>query len=356
MKTILIGSTEGFSGKSAITLGLATILKETGYKVGFMKPLGNKLKWEADRLIDEDTQNIKKILDLSESVDDITPIHLTDDFLHKVLKGEVSGLEQIIRSAFGKISRDKDIVLIEGNAAFSDGAIYGMSDANVAHLLNASILLVAKYRSMKSIDNIITDYKIISEPERMMGVVLNDVPEDELTDIEDLVKPYLINQGVDVLGVIPKDFTLRSIAVGQIAEMLPGEILTAKEKCEELVEHILVGAMETDSALGFFRKSHNYAVVTGGDRADIQLAAMEANTKCLILTGNLYPSAAVLGTAQIKEVPIILVSADTMTTIDHLEILMGRSSMSNPEKIKKIVELLKSSLDLDAIISHIDKQ
>jgi BioD-like phosphotransacetylase family protein len=83
---------------------------------------------------------------------------------------------------------------------------------------------------------------------------------------------------------------------------------------------------------------------------------MEANTKCLILTGNLYPSAAVLGTAQTKEVPIILVSADTMTTIDHLEILMGRSSMSNPEKLKKIVELLKNTLDLDTIIRHIDKQ
>jgi BioD-like phosphotransacetylase family protein len=353
MKTILIGSTEASSGKSAICLGLAILLKETGYKVGYMKPLGNKLKMKNGKLIDEDADNFRQILDLDESLDDITPINLTDDFLYNVLKGEVSRLDQDIRTAFADISQKKDIVLIEGNAAFCEGAIYDMTDADVAHLLDASILLVARYKSVKNIDNILRDYKIINEPERMMGVILNMVPQDELLDVEDLIRPYLSRQGINVLGVLPKDFTLRSLAIGQMAERLPGRILVAEEKKDDLVEHILVGAMETDSALGFFRRSRNYAVVTGGDRADIQLAAMEANVKCLILTGNLYPTVAVLGTAQTKGVPIILVSTDTMTTIDHLEMMMGRSSISNPEKQKKIVELLKENIDMETVIRNI---
>jgi BioD-like phosphotransacetylase family protein len=354
MKTILIGSTETFSGKSAVTLGLGTVLKEKGYKVGFMKPLGNLLKMENGRIIDEDAYNIKEILGITDSLDDITPIHLTDDFLHKILKGEVCGLNQSIKSAFASISQEKDVVLVEGNANFSGGAIYQMTDADMAHVLDASILLVVRYRSEKDIDGILIDYKIIGDPEMIIGVILNDVPDEEISDVEHVVKPYLSRLGINVLGVIPRDYTLKSSSVGEIAEMLGGNILTAQEKTEELIEHVLVGAMEAESALVFFRRGHNYAVVTGGDRADIQLTAIKANARCLILTGNLYPSPAVLGSAQKKGVPMILVSTDTMTTIDRIEQIMGRSSMGNPAKLKRIVELIKDNLDLGAIVRYIE--
>ena len=38
---------------------------------------------------------------------------------------------------------------------------------------------------------------------------------------------------------------------------------------------MLVGAMSVESALSYFRRKPNKAVITGGDRADIQLAALE---------------------------------------------------------------------------------
>ena len=56
----------------------------------------------------------------------------------------------------------------------------------------------------------------------------------------------------------------------------------------------------------YFRRKPNKAVITGGDRADIQLAALETSTRCLILTGNLYPSPAVLNRAEELCVPVLL--------------------------------------------------
>ena len=61
---------------------------------------------------------------------------------------------------------------------------------------------------------------------------------------------------------------------------------------------LTVGAMTADAALSRFRRSSNKAVITGGDRTDIQLAALETSTTCLILTGNLRPSPLVIKQAE----------------------------------------------------------
>ena len=98
-------------------------------------------------------------------------------------------------------------------------------------------------------------------------------------------------------------------------------------KADELIEHFMIGAMNVESALRYFRKVSNKAVITGGDRSDIQLAALETPTKCLILTGELYPNASILGRAQEVGVPIVVVRSDTANTLEVCENLSGYVSL-----------------------------
>lgn len=347
MKTILISSTGPLSGKSSIILGLGAILKERGYNVGYMKPVGNRLKHINGKTIDEDADNLREMLGITATLEDINPIHASDDFLQKVLAGEVCGLENSIGSAFERISAGKDVVLLEGNTAFSAGSAYQMTDLDIAHILGASIVLVVRYGSLGDIDGILNAYRIAGDPGMIMGVILNDVPVDGMEDIALVVRPYLTRLDIDVLGVVPRDGILRSSSVEEIARTLEGRVLTAGDRIEELVEYVLVGAMEADSASVFFKRAHDYAVVTGGDRADIQLSALDAGAKCLILTGNLFPSAAVLGSAEKKHVPVILVPTDSMSAILNLEKIKARSSINHPAKHKRIVELLSTEIEID---------
>jgi len=102
-----------------------------------------------------------------------------------------------------------------------------------------------------------------------------------------------------------------------------------------------VGAMSPESSLSYFRRSFRKAVITGGDRADIQLAALETSLSALILTGNLYPDARVLSRAEELGVPVLLVPWDTYSTVRHISSLTGRISAKDEKKIglaKKIVE------------------
>jgi BioD-like phosphotransacetylase family protein len=65
------------------------------------------------------------------------------------------------------------------------------------------------------------------------------------------------------------------------------------------------------------------AVVTGADRTDIQLAALEASTQCLILTGAADPLPQLISRAQELDVPILKVEHDTLTTVAVIEKAFG---------------------------------
>ena len=115
----------------------------------------------------------------------------------------------------------------------------------------------------------------------------------------------------------------RIFSVGELARHLEGEILNCPERSEELVENIMVGALSVDSGLDYFGRKTNKAVITRGDRPDLQMAALETSTKCLVLTSDIGPMPIILHRAKEKGVPIIAVKGDTMSVLKRIEEALG---------------------------------
>lgn len=353
MSSILISSSEEYSGKSAICIGLGKILKQRGYSVGYMKPIGNLLIDVNGVLADEDAVQMQKILELEDSINDITPILLTERLTSDALMEVEKNLDNTLIDAYSTISKDKDVVLIEGTGGIGGGAMYGLSDPQIASKLGTKILLITRYDSVFAVDRILSDYKIIQDPAMLAGVIMTDVSRSDIDNVSELVVPFLENRGIKVFGIIPQDATLRSVPICGIVEDLHAKVLSGAGHLEDLVEHYLVGAMEVNSAIKYFRRVPNCAVITGGDRSDIQLAAIEAKVKCLVLTGNLRPSEAVLGTAEEADIPVLLVRGDTMSTIERMERLIGRARIKHDVKLKRIVDLIESNIDLNSLTKAI---
>lgn len=349
MASILISSSEKFSGKSALCIGLGMILKKKGYNVGYMKPIGNLLVDINGMLADEDAEEMRRIFGLTDPIASITPVLLTESLTNDALMGVEKELDKTLKNAYSIISEGKDIVLIEGAGGIGGGAMYNLSDPEVASKLNTNILLITRYDSVFAVDRILCDLKTIGDQDIVSGVILNEVPESEYEKVTELVVPFLEKRGITVFGVIPQDTTLRSVIISDIVEDLHGEVLAGADNLNNLVEHYFVGAMEVNSAIKYFRRAPNSAVITGGDRSDIQLAAIEAKVKCLILTGNLRPSEAVLGSAEQADIPVILVRGDTMSTIERVEHLIGRARIKQDMKLNRIVELINNNVDVDAL-------
>jgi BioD-like phosphotransacetylase family protein len=352
MATLYITSTATFSGKSALCVGLAKRLQRDGFRIGYMKPVSTGARLAAG-LVDEDAEFFKQTFGLPDSLEDMAPIGITSRTVEAILGGqETTDFGDKLRAAYGRIAQGREVVILEGGCNLREGYLIGLPTPSVADMLNARELAVIKYESdLQVLDDALTARTRLDES--LIGVVLNAIPRQRMPFVQEMAKPALEERGIPILAVLPQERLLLSISVGELADFLSGEILCGPEKADELVEHLMVGAMSVDSALTYFRRKPNKAVITGGDRPDIQLAALETSTKCLILTGNLRPSPIILGRAAEVGVPMILVRQDTLTTVEIIERFFGKTRFHQEKKIQRFEEMLEDRFDFERLYAEL---
>lgn len=347
---LYVSSVIPYAGKSMVTLGLAMKLKEEGHEVAYMKPLCvSPVLSPSGELVDEDSLLFAEALGMEEPLSVICPVILSTGLRNRALQGRVDKKELMckVEEAYRALSQGGKVVILGGARDLNRGRMVGLSDPEVGSRLGVKVLVVDRFTDELHVDLLLTAKEILGA--LLVGAVLNCVPEGREAYAKEMVAPFLESQEVAVLGVIPCDPVLASISVREIVEVLDGEVLCEGKGLDTLVENFLVGAMQVESALKYFRRAQNAAVVVGGDRADIQLAAIEVGLKALILTGNLYPTQAVLLKADERNVVVILVKEDTYTTVGKLDEIMGRSRFREPEKQRRAVELVKRYVDFERL-------
>lgn len=353
MTALIVTSTERYSGKSSLLVGLAMEYKDRGLSVGYMKPVGSYPVKIDNKRVDEDAYFIKETLGLEDSLSDMSPYFLTWENLSRYMRKPPGDSTGKVKKCFSRIAEGKDLVLIEAGQTFVHGEILGLSALRLAGILDAGLLFLDTFREELSVDRIVAASEYFAP--YFLGAVVNWVPEWRVSFCKNLLRRFMEHKGIEVLGSIPADKVLRSISVDDLAEALGGRIICAADRGEELIESMMVGAMGQEQALRLFRKAHNKVVVTGGDRSDIQLAALETATKALILTGGSRPSPIVLGQAEEMGVPIIIVDSDTATAVEMVENAIGKQKVHSPTKVERIREFIREEIDLDALLEMIER-
>jgi BioD-like phosphotransacetylase family protein len=212
----------------------------------------------------------------------------------------------------------------------------------------ARVLLVEKVPSHDVPDGVLAAAALLGP--RLGGVVFNWVRESESEPLEERIAPFLRTSRVPVFGSIPHDPLLSSVSVAEILETIGGVVLCGTEHLDSPVETFMVGAMGQEKALRFFRRKANKAVITGGDRADVQLAALETSTAALLLTGGQTPSAMVCARADELGVPVIMLEADTLDTVERMESIMGHVRLHGPGKADRIRAMFVEGVDVEALV------
>jgi len=352
MIPIFIASVSPFSGKNLICLGLGLKFKKDGYKVGYFKPVGFSPVVVEDILTDEDAVFLSKTLEVNEPLQSICPVVLTDDLLRRLTSGEDLHIKQKMMTAFHQASKEKDIMISRGLGRLSGGTSLHFSELDFIKESHAKVIFIDKFQSyIDTLDGFIYASKMLGN--QLLGVVFNVVPSSKLNYTREILVPFLKKNGITTLGIIQKDPILSAVPIREIIASLNGKVLCCEDRVDELIEHFMIGAMNVESALSYFRKVSNKAVITGGDRSDIQLAALETPTKCLILTGELYPNASILGRAQEVGVPIVVVRADTANTLEVCENLSGYASLHDKSKIRRAAEVVEREIDFKTIYQQL---
>jgi BioD-like phosphotransacetylase family protein len=352
-KTLYIASSNEFSGKTAICLGLALKFKEFGLRVSYLKPIAPAISTiRAGHPADDDAQLLIESLGLPYPITTVVAGFLERRYLDKVSPEYKKSLLKKIDKAYAEVSKDADLVVVEGCRRFRDGIALGIDASSLSKRLGAKMIIVCKGGEDTVADKIIIE-KMVTDMNQveLIGSIINNVPKTMIERVEGVVRPVLESKNVPVLGIIPEESGLTAPSVADIQATLQGEVLAGEENFERTVRHILVGAMTPSSALRFLRSVDDKVVVTGGDRADIALLALETDTSLLVLTGNMYPDIHVISKAREKNVPVILVPDDTYSTVSKIESVTGRIKPGDQKKINIARQICSSYIDWKKILA-----
>lgn len=347
MKTLFVCSLSKFSGKNVISIGFAKMFTEIGLKVGYFRPIGAFPIEYQGMLTDEDAIFFKKVLDLEDDLRDICPVVINSELIDKAFAQKGDNIFEKIKEAHKNITRaDRDILIISGIGNIYGGDFLGLNEDKLITEFQGIVLAVEQYKSCEyeTVDALLNAKNRLGD--RLIGVVINMIPEARERYFKETVIPFLKSRGIETIGLIPYDSSLAAVSVKEVADILNAKIISSEDRMDRMVERLSIGAMNVESALKYFRRTPDKAVITGGDRSDIILAALETPTECLILTGSLYPEHTIITRADELGIPILLVESDTLTTVGKVETLFGHLDFRSESKIDKAYETVSNNIDI----------
>lgn len=347
MKSLFIGSDLQRVGKSLVCICMGKTLQRKGLRIGYFKPCGTAPCGEGGELRDEDAVCLISQLGIQDDPSDVSPIVLTHDFRVKVLRGKVKGVRETVIEKYKKVSQGKDVMLVEGGRTMHEGMSLDFPAEEWIREFDSGLIYVETYDEDRGVDSVLAWKQKLGE--RFLGLILNRINPDHEEYLEKFVVPFLERKGVPVLGMLLNDSLISAVSVRDLAEALEGKVIAAEKHQDKLVQHFMIGAMSMEAAGSRFRKIHNKAVITGGDRTDLQVASLESSIRCLILTGGISPHPMILSKAEEMKVPIILVSDDTLGAFEKIDHMIRRPRIWEPEKLERAMELFGNSIKLDRL-------
>jgi BioD-like phosphotransacetylase family protein len=141
-----------------------------------------------------------------------------------------------------------------------------------------------------------------------------------------------------------------------LADYLLVKILAGEQNLKRIVKHIIIGALSTTDPQRnplFTRPDLNrpdQLMITGGDRSDMILAALERDTAGIILTNDIMPPQNIISKVREKGIPLLLVTSDTFKTAKQIDDLEALLTYDNKDKIKLLSQLIEKYINKDKIL------
>lgn len=340
MQALLLVSTRPRAGKTALAAALAELFRREGRSVSYFKAL------EADDAPLAASADARFLGTLLGTASNAAGASVGRAAIGKLLDGEPFDRDTVLATA-REVGAGKDVLLVEGGGTLSQGLALGLSARQLADALDAKVIVVARYESEAVVDEALAAPEALGD--RLLGVVVNAVPRRQWDGAQGRLLSFFHARGVPFLGAIPYDETLAAVTIQQLADHLGGQILNSQHRAGETVEHVMVGTVVLGKASEYFARLGRKAVIAHGSRPDMHLAALETDTRCLVLAGNIVPNPIVLARAEEEDVPLLLVKQDTLAVLEQIEELFPSARFAAADRVPVVADLVATHLDLAAI-------
>jgi phosphate acetyltransferase len=354
-KNVFIATSEPYSGKSVIALGLVNMLLGKTKKVGYFKPIINTPLNEKK---DDHIASVTEYFGLSENYEDTFAFTRTEAL--QMMQSHSQGqLIDVIINKFKKLEEVYDFTVVEGSDFIGEGIAFEF-DANISLAKNlaapAIIVISGEHKTTaQTVTAALTVFQNYQAREvQVLAIVVNRVNPEQAEDIKQLLAIQLHKDVI--ITVIPFVKSLNSPTVQEIREHLGGRLLFGEDQLTNQVDHFITGAMQVDNFLNFLKE--NVLIVTPGDRADIIICALQANLSTgypkvsgIVLTGGFEPGKPMMQLIQGSPniIPIISVKTGTFETSAKIGAIQSSMTPGNRKKIQLAIDVFEKYVDVKTL-------
>jgi BioD-like phosphotransacetylase family protein len=360
-KRIFVAATRMNDGKTTTCLGLFAALLSLYPRVGFIKPVGQRFIEVDGHKVDEDSYLLDVIYNVHVPIESMSPVTVDGTFTRRFLKqpaAMLAELEDKICRAFDRVSWEKDFTLIEGTGHAGVGSVFDLSNARVAKLLKAKVVLVTPGGIGRPIDEIALNKALFDKAGvEVIGAILNKVDPDKMSQIAEYAGLGLDRLGVPLLGVLPVQKMLTAPNLSQIVEEIEGKWLNARHLgTKQRVQRVVVGAMTAKGVIDYLQPG--VLIITPGDRDDIILAAVsharlpgDKSIAGIILTNDILPHPKLLDLLAQTDIPVIFAKEESYTLTSKIHSMTVKTQPQDTDKIPVIKKLITEHVDLKRLLA-----
>lgn len=358
MKNLFITSTRHNEGKTLVTLGLTSAIAQRVRSVGYMKPVGKGSVEFAGEKIDHDAVLVKEACKIPAFVRDMGPV-CYDGFPTQWISQE--GREGVIRkiqASFARASAHREMMVIEGTGNAAAGAAFGLSNAFMAKLLDAKVLLVASGGVGQPTDEIFLNKNFFDKAGvEVVGAIVNKAYPHEFERIDQWMRRALEAMGIRLLGVIPYEDELARATMLNLFERFRGKVLNGEAAMNRPLGNVVLGAMSATSALD--QLTGHVTLICPVDREDVLISALSAMyisgrkdvaLESVVLTGHGRLPDMVLKMIRRTTIPVLQVEQETHRVIAEVNAGNFKILPSDTAKIERVVQIVMEHVDLDLLL------
>ena len=359
---VYISATNQHVGKTTTTLGLVQALRGLGTNVGYCKPVGQKYVMVRNGQVDKDAVLFGEVMKFDLEPNIHSPVilgsHTVTDYIED---SQGFSFPQKIEKASRVLCQRHDFVVYEGTGHPGVGSVVDLSNADVAKLLNAGVIMVVEAGIGSTLDRLTMCMSVFEQKGvPIVGVIINKTIEKKYDKVHYYVGKKLLEKRIPLLGVIPYEEELALPLMQSVLESINGKVLFNPEHLDNRVQEIIAGSLIDKKVL---KSTSNLLLVVSRNRLDEALKKLrqvshamgsdETILAGIVVSGQGDVSETALGYIQAYGIPVVTSPMDTYECVIKISRIEVKINTRTPWKVAKAVDLFRQYVDLDLLAAQL---
>ncbi len=363
-RKIFIAATGQNCGKTTTSLSLMHLAKKKYARVGFIKPVGPKPVKVGEIWADKDAALIAGVYGMEDQLPLMSPVVLQPDTTRKLLDGKfpaASSSKSSCSTAVAELDRRCDFLIIEGAGHSGVGSVLGLSNARVARLIGAPVMMISGGGIGHVIDDVALNLALYREAGASVRLIM---PNKLIADKRERTLHYLAMaaapHGVKVHGGFNYSPILAGPTLQHIARLLDLPLRATREQALRIIHHIQLGAASAQKVVEMLEPNTLLLVTSSRDELLVLMASLyhipEYRAKLVgIVIPGLSPVASIVQEVlDDSELPFMRIERSTAERSAAITEDVSKITAEDIEKISLVQKLAEEQIDFDFIDAQLD--